>query len=478
MAESRREKEARRQRMLARERGELPAEPETRNPEPPQTDAAGPPASAPRTENARETRRARTGSFKPPKPRQAESARDIARGIGVAEPRRQGFGGKLQPLSPILRRRRRRRRLAVVALVLAVLVALGAYTGTLTAISLVAGDAADSAMLYLQRGGGWPVSTGIETPTRVETLAGGFVEMDAEDVAVYSAYGSEVRTIQPGYARPAISVGNTRFVLYDRAGTELRVESRTRTLHTITTEQGIMLCSLSANGTLAVVTESDRYVAELQVLDPTRYRTVFTWLLTQDQGTPIEVAFAPDNRRFAVGTVAARDGQLASTVYCMEIGSTTATARYTATAGSMVLRLQWLSGSRLLAVFDTYAALLDPATGAELARYDYEGSALQGISVQGSTVALLLSAHSGNTLALLDTDLAPVGEIDAGQAASVTCADSEAYLIENNTVLCYGLDGTLRWEQEYATRPLYLLNAAEPLLFTAGRVEVLTAPAA
>ena len=93
-------------------------------------------------------------------------------------------------------------------------------------------------------------------------------------------------------------------------------------------------------------------------------------------------------------------------------------------------------------------------------------------------VALLLSAHSGNTLALLDTDLAPVGEIDAGQAASVTCADSEAYLIENNTVLCYGLDGTLRWEQEYATRPLYLLNAAEPLLFTAGRVEVLTAPAA
>ena len=361
MAESRREKEARRQRMLARERGELPAEPETRNPEPPQTDAAGPPASAPRAENARETRRARTGSFKPPKPRQAESARDIARGIGVAEPRRQGFGGKLQPLSPILRRRRRRRRLAVVALVLAVLVALGAYTGTLTAISLVAGDAADSAMLYLQRGGGWPVSTGIETPTRVETLAGGFVEMDAEDVAVYSAYGSEVRTIQPGYARPAISVGNTRFVLYDRAGTELRVESRTRTLHTITTEQGIMLCSLSANGTLAVVTESDRYVAELQVLDPTRYRTVFTWLLTQDQGTPIEVAFAPDNRRFAVGTVAARDGQLASTVYCMEIGSTTATAQYTATAGSMVLRLQWLSGSRLLAVFDTYAALLDPA---------------------------------------------------------------------------------------------------------------------
>lgn len=467
MAESRREREARRQRMLARERGEQ---------QPAPTPSAPPEDTAPHANETRETTRQRTGGFKPPKPRQAESARDIARGIGVAGPRKQGFGGKLQPLSPILRRRQRRRRLAAVAVVLAALLALGAYTGTLTAISLVAGDAADSAMLYLQRGSGWPVSTGIETPTRVETLAGGFVEMDTEDVAVYSAYGSMVRTIQPGYARPALAVGNTRFVLYDRAGTELRVESRTHTLHTLKTEKGILLCSLSANGTLAVVTESDRYVAELQVLDAIRYTPVFTWRLTQDQGTPLDVAFAPDNRRFAVATVAAREGQLAASIYWMAVGSTSAAAQYTATAGSMPLRLQWLSGSRLLAVFDTYAALLDPATGAELARYDYEGSTLQGLSVQGNTVALLLSAHSGNTLALLSTELTPVGTVDAGKATSVTCADSEVYLIENNTVLCYGLDGALHWEQAYDTRPLYLLSAAEPLLFTAGQVDLLTAP--
>lgn len=63
------------------------------------------------------------------------------------------------------------------------------------------------------------------------TLAGGFVEMDNEDVAVYSAYGAKIRTIQPGYARPALAVGNTRFVLYNRAGKELTVQSRTRQLY-------------------------------------------------------------------------------------------------------------------------------------------------------------------------------------------------------------------------------------------------------
>lgn len=87
-----------------------------------------------------------------------------------------------------------------------------------TSIAML-GDMTDSISLYLNRAGaGWPANTGIRTPTQVEPLAGGFVEMDNEDVAVYSAYGAKIRTIQPGYARPALAVGNTRFVLYNRAG--------------------------------------------------------------------------------------------------------------------------------------------------------------------------------------------------------------------------------------------------------------------
>ena len=177
-----------------------------------------------------------------------------------------------------------------------------------------------------------------------------------------------------------------------------------------------MLCSLSANGTLAVVTESDRYVAELQVLDPTRYRTVFTWLLTQDQGTPDRSCLCAGQPPLR-GWHRRRAGRPACLHRLLhgDRQHPPPPPQYTATAGSMGCGCSGCPAAGWLAVFDTYAALLDPATGAELARYDYEGSALQGISVQGSTVALLLSAHSGNTLALLDTDLASVGEIDAGR---------------------------------------------------------------
>ena len=323
------ERLARRQRMLARERGE------------PLPDVFAPPS------RGRSRPKGADPDPEPPLPDTPAPAPQAAAG-------ETGRTARLRPLSPILRRRRRRRRLTLLA-------GLAAVTGALRSAVALAPDAAASAYLYLHRGSGWPASTGIDSPLRIEELAGGFVEMDSRDVAVYSAYGSQIRTIQPGYARPALAVGNTRFVLYDRAGTSLRVESRTRILHTRTTSEAILLCALSANGTVAVVTESDRYVAQLQVLDPTSFEPLYTWKMTQEEGIPLAVAFAPDNRRFAVGTVAARDGQLASSVCLTGISGQEEPLLYTAESGSMLVRLHWLSGSRLLAVFDTYAALLDPA---------------------------------------------------------------------------------------------------------------------
>ena len=92
------------------------------------------------------------------------------------------------------------------------------------------------------------------------------------------------------------------------------------------------------------------------------------------------------------------------------------------------------------------------------------------------TAALLLGSHSGSSLVLLDAALTLLAEADAAQATAVTCTDTAAYLIENNTVACYTLDGSLRWVHAYESRPQLVLDAAQTLLFTAGRAEVLSAP--
>ncbi len=437
----------RRRRMLARERGEAPPTPPPAAKQQPEREHPAPERSAPST--------------LPPKEQGAAAAP----------------AATLRPISPILRRRQRRRRIAVVLVVLIIAAIMAVGSGLLGTSIAMLGDMTDSISLYLNRAGaGWPANTGIRTPTQVEPLAGGFVEMDNEDVAVYSAYGAKIRTIQPGYARPALAVGNTRFVLYNRAGKELTVQSRTRQLYAKSFNNAIMLCEMAQNGTLAVVTESDRYAAEVMVYDASFSGDPFTWKLTSTDGTPIALSFATDNHRFAAATVAARDGQLRTTVRMMNTNSDTAGPFYVADTGSVILKLKWISSSRVLAVFDTYAAIINVSDGTESARYDYGGATLQSVSISGRSTALLLAVRGGDTLVTLDDSLNQLASVAAGQAKSVSSTATAVYLLTASGVESYGYDGTHNWSRDYGAAPQAVINARETLVFISGTVEVLNAP--
>lgn len=379
----------------------------------------------------------------------------------------------LRPIHPELQKRQRRRRSLWTALFVAAVAAVFVLSGALTASLALLGDGWDSIALYLTgMGSDWPVNTGITDPLQIEELGGGFVELSRHDVVVYSSYGSKVRAIQPNYARPTLAVGSNRFVIYNRAGSELRVESRTQTLYTENFPESILLCAVSPNGTVAVVTESNRFAAELEVFDP-YFRSIYTWQMSQSRGTPIAVAFANDNRRFAAGTISAVGGQLCSRVYLMDTGSEEEGPCYEASSGSMVLRLQWLTSGRLLAVFDTYAAILNPSTMTETARYDFGGATLQSFSVGGKQTALLLNVRGGNDLVTLDESLAPMAEIPAGQATSITATEKGVYLLCADRVQCYGFDGIQKWEQLFDTTPLAVLKARQMLVFTGANAELL-----
>ena len=383
----------------------------------------------------------------------------------------------VKSFTPLIQQRQRRHYTVLAVLVLCIAAAVFVFTGAMSASIALLGDAADSLSLYVNRSdGGWPVNTGISEPIQIAELAGGFVELDSEDVVVYSAYGAKVRSFQPGYARPVMAVGGTHFVVYNRAGSDLQVSSRTKALYTKTFDNSILLCAMSNNNTLAVVTESGRYAAQLQIFDPS-FRQTYSWEMTQNEGTPIAVAFSPDNRQIAAGTLAARQGQLGCKVYFMSTSSNSEGPAYTASQGSMLLSLDWQSESRVVAVFDTYIAVLDPRTATETARYDFGGATLQSAAPGQRQTALLLNIRGGNSLVTLDNDLTPLAEIPARQAYGIKATDTAVYLQCPNAVECYGFDGVQNWVQDnFSARPIQVLKASELLVFTGSRAEVLTPP--
>ena len=362
--------------------------------------------------------------------------------------------------------------LSLVLLTAVVLFATGIAGSSVAALK----DLTDTARIALLPGSGWPQQTGVAELEQMAPLTGSFVELGDEGCVVWSRTGKKLNSIQSGYARPALAVGNTRFVLYNRAGKELTVQSRTRQLYAKSFNNAIMLCEMAQNGTLAVVTESDRYAAEVMVYDASFSGDPFTWKLTSTDGTPIALSFATDNHRFAAATVAARDGQLRTTVRMMNTNSDTAGPFYVADTGSVILKLKWISSSRVLAVFDTYAAIINVSDGTESARYDYGGATLQSVSISGRSTALLLAVRGGDTLVTLDDSLNQLASVAAGQAKSVSSTATAVYLLTASGVESYGYDGTHNWSRDYGAAPQAVINARETLVFISGTVEVLNAP--
>lgn len=380
-----------------------------------------------------------------------------------------------------LRRRRKARKLRNALLTFAAVLGVAVYfTGAYSEALAAAAELFDSARIALAPAAGWPVKTGVPELVQLEELSGGFAELGRQDLVVYSGGGNRLRSIQHGYARPAMSAGNSRFCIYNRAGYELRIESRSRTLSTKTFEQPILLAEMSPNGSVAVVTGSSRYMAELTVYDPA-FKFRYAWNPTEKEGLPSRIVFASDNKRFAVACLTAENGSLTSNIFLLDTRSDQVTASITA-SGGQVLQMHWLAADKLLVLYDHMAAVYDPATGEQNAVFSYGGERLVGASVCGQNAALLFGpelADSPARLVVLDPGMQLLADARVpAPARGVVCTRTAAYILRETSVAAYTLAGQLSWEAPLDAPPLAVLEAKQLLVFAGGEARALEEPAA
>lgn len=370
-------------------------------------------------------------------------------------------------------RSRRLRRGAIIVAVLTVLVLFA--TGAVGTSIARAKDLVDSVHITLTPNTGWPQQTGITEPTAVAKLSGGFAEMDTDSCVVYSFGGAKLNSVQSGYARPALAAGKTRFVLYNRSGNELRVESRTQNLYTKQLENSIFLCAMSDNGTLAVVTEDQTSMAKLLVYSPSMEQQL-SWSMTSNDGTPLRMAFSPDSRKLAAAAVTVSGGQVMTNLYLINLASGDPVSLVN--QGGVPQWLGWTSASTILAVYDTRAVLYN-AGGGERAVYDFAGTELKDVSVDAAgNVALLLASGQVSQAVTLDKNLNVQFSAAVSAANSIVRAGNLFYLLADNAVECFDASGTQQWSQNLDTSPQALLaNSKDLLLFSGNTVQKLEATA-
>ena len=338
----------------------------------------------------------------------------------------------------------------------------------------MAKDFIDTARIALLPGAGWPQQTGVSEVTQLESLTGSFVELGKEGCVVYSRSGKKLNSIQSGYARPALAAGKNRFVLYNRSGNELRVESRTQNLYTKQLENSIFLCAMADNGNLAVVTEDVSAMAELLIYN-SNMEQVLSWSMSSNDGTPLRMAFSPDGRKLAAAAVTAGGGQMMTNLYLVNLASGDPVSL--ANQSGVPQWLGWTSASTILAVYDSRAVLYN-AGGGERAAYEFAGNTLKDISVDAAgNVALLLGSGQLHQAVLLDKSLNVQFSGTVSSANSIVRAGSLFYLLSDSGVECYNTSGEQQWSQTLAAKPQALLaDTKELLLFSGNTAQVLEVP--
>ena len=373
------------------------------------------------------------------------------------------------------RQRARNKRIRRTAVLLVLLTGIVLFaTGLVGSSVAMAKDLIDTARIALLPGAGWPQQTGVSEVTQVESLTGSFVELGKEGCVVYSRSGKKLNSIQSGYARPALAAGKNRFVLYNRSGNELRVESRTQNLYTKQLENSIFLCAMADNGNLAVVTEDVSAMAELLIYN-SNMEQVLSWSMSSNDGTPLRMAFSPDGRKLAAAAVTAGGGQMMTNLYLVNLASGDPVSL--ANQSGVPQWLGWTSASTILAVYDSRAVLYN-AGGGERAAYEFAGNTLKDISVDtAGNVALLLGSGQLHQAVLLDKSLNVQFSGTVSSANSIVRAGSLFYLLSDSGVECYNTSGEQQWSQTLAAKPQALLaDTKELLLFSGNTAQVLEVP--
>ena len=369
-------------------------------------------------------------------------------------------------------RRIRRTALIVVALTLVVLFT----TGIVGSSVAMAKDWADTARILLFPGTGWPQQTGVMEVKQLASMNSSFVELGEEGCVVWSRTGTRLNSIQSGYARPALAAGKNRFVLYNRSGNELRVESRTQNLYTKTMESSTHpLChgrqrhtgrrhrGPRQRGPASGLLVLNGAAAELEPYHHRRHPAAAGffagWAAAGSGGGDGERR--PDGHEFL----------------CRHPGAGRPRAGGQRQRCGPVAELDRFPEHS--AAGDSRTVLYN-VSGGERAAYDFTGQTLRDISVDASgNTALLLASGQLCQAVMLGRDLGVESTTQVQASNRIVRSGAQFYLLTDTGVECLSTDGTSQWTQSLSARPQGLLaDRRQLLVFCGNTVQGLTPPAA
>lgn len=160
----------------------------------------------------------------------------------------------------------------------------------------------------------FPVTLNTSETYNATQIGNHFYVLSDGDFSCYQKNGKLSFSDAHGFSYPVISKSESRCMIYDQNGTEIKIFNAKKNLISINTDFSILAADISKNGYFAYATKSDNYTSMVIVCDEDGNK-IFEWFCAEE--TINAVAVSPNGKNVAVTTISVENGNYFSKLYVL-----------------------------------------------------------------------------------------------------------------------------------------------------------------
>lgn len=364
--------------------------------------------------------------------------------------------GQLEDIERLRKKRNRRqnfKRLGVFLLVLAIFFA--GWFGWEKVKQTSLAEQLTGGFAELGSGSGYPVEFSGVTVRQVQTMGNTLLVLTDTHLHIYNKNGKLLRKVSHDYSNPVMKCSGSRIILYDPASKTMRVESKTKTIKEMVFEEPVLFAALSKQNDLAVITNTQRFLGQLEVYNSLLQEPVFSWKSAESY--LYGAAFLQDGS-IAVSSVQVRGGDLVSglTMYRLNEETPFAQKQY---ADEIIHDISFQNGE--LQVLTDQNAYYYSESGKEKAIVSFQNEPLRMFCSPGEKISALVL---GDYREFKSVKLSLLGACDQqgssvslrSQIDAIDVSGSRAALLSGNRIEIYNAAGELTQQITPNTEVLFL----------------------
>lgn len=342
--------------------------------------------------------------------------------------------------------------LRIVALVLLVVMLLLLALTSFNITSLASmKDGAKSFFGKIVPGKGYPYQINSSAVEKVDVLNGDiFILMDDKTMTLDSS-AKEVKSTEHTYASPAASINGSRAIVYNRGERRYRVENRTDTVYSGSTDddETIITASIGKKGNIALATLSDKAASRLTVIGSSYKEKEFVWNCADY--TITSTALSDNGKYVAVSAYGSEKGESYSKVYVFDFDYTDPVAEYEY-PGTAIISVDFTNNNNVVAIGDNKMAFLKGLD--QNIETDYGTSKLIAFDYSDSGETVVVLADYGSLNSQVMTVYAPTGNKSFSktfdtEVKTVNASGSRIAVLTQDTVELFNYNGK-QYKSRYA----------------------------